>query len=730
MIDTIAHQTSDGLSLAALLVLGQATFGTSSYAGAAHLFHPWSVAVDEATGAVFVADTDHHRVLRFASLASLAAGTSAEAALGQPDLTDATPAAGARGMRGPAGVALDRRGCLWVADTGNHRVLRFDHAASLPSGAPASAVLGQPDLASASPTTTPLGMRHPAGVGLDAAGRLWVADTDNHRVLRFDNAARLPNGACATGVLGQPALVGGAPSGGARGLSSPCDAAVDAAGNLWVADTGNHRVLRFDRAADLPDGAPAAAVLGQADFGSSATATGGAGMSSPCAVAADTGGRLWVADAGNHRVLRFDRAADLPDGAPANAVLGQPDFAQRSHGTTAQGLEAPSGLAADREGRLWVVDQSNHRVLRFDRAAGLPDGAPAAGLLGHTAFTTQRSVSARAFDHPEAVAVDPASGKVFVVDTGNHRVLRFAALSCLANGTPAEAVLGQPDFTSDTPAAGSCGMRFPLGLAFDRHGSLWVADTGNHRVLRFDHAARLAGGTPASAVLGQPDFGRSAAATGSCGMHRPSDLVCDSGVLWVADTFNNRVLRFDRAADLPSGAPAGAVLGQPDFGRSAAVSSPQGMYRPRGMAIDAGGRLWVADMFNNRVLRFDRAADLSSNTPASAVLGQPDLFRNAPASDTAGMHSPSAVAVDRDEQLWVTDTYNSRVLRFAAPARLCGRAPADAALGLPAPTDSRPATTAHTLHHPSGLAADGDGHLWVADTYNNRVLCFAPEGDT
>ncbi|HEU4324370.1 MAG TPA: NHL repeat-containing protein [Roseiflexaceae bacterium] len=727
MIDTIAHQTREFQLPAALLVLGQATFTSSSYAGATHLFHPWSVAIDQATGAVFVADTDHHRVLRFSSLASLRAGASAEVALGQPDLTDATPAAGARGMRGPTGVALDGRGSLWVADTGNHRVLRFDNAARLPSGAPADTVLGQPDLVSTSPGTSPQGMRSPGGVVVDSQGNLWVADTDNHRMLRFEGAATLPDGAGAAGVLGQPDLVGGAPTGGAQGLSSPGGAAVDAEGNLWVADTGNHRVLRFDRAASLLDGAPASTVLGQPDVGSSAAATSAAGMSSPGAVAVDTAGRLWVADTGNHRVLRFDRATDLPSGTPAGAVLGQPSFTQRSLATTAQGLDTPSGLAADRQGCLWIVDQANHRVLRFDHAAGLPNGAPATGLIGHASFTTQRSISARAFDHPEAVAVDHASGKVFVADTRNHRVLRFADPSCLANGAPAEAVLGQPDLASNTPAAGRRGMRFPLGLAVDRHGCLWVADTGNHRVLRFDHAADLSSGAAAGAVLGQPDFGSSATASGACGMNRPSGVACDSGALWVADTFNNRVLRFDRVTDLPPGAPASATLGQPDFGRSAAVAGPGGMYRPRGLMVDPGGQLWVADSANNRVLRFDQAANLPSGAPASAALGQPDLLRNATASDTAGLHCPSAVAVDCDGRLWIADTFNSRLLCFVAPAHLSSGARADAVLGQPTPASNASAATAHSLHHPFGLAVDKDGQLWVADTFNNRVLLFAPK---
>ena len=107
-------------------------------------------------------------------------------------------------MAYPYGVFVDAQGRLWVADTGNYRVLRFDSATFKANGAPADAVLGQPDFTHAAAATTQSGMFFPSGVFFDASGRLWVASQDNNRVLRFDGAASKSNGANADGVLGQP----------------------------------------------------------------------------------------------------------------------------------------------------------------------------------------------------------------------------------------------------------------------------------------------------------------------------------------------------------------------------------------------------------------------------------------------------------------------------------------------------------------------------------------------
>jgi hypothetical protein len=166
-------------------------------------------------------------------------------------------------------------------------------------------------------------MAEPFGVFADAAGRLWVSEDVNSRVIRFDNAAAKANGAAADGVLGQPDFVTGTYSttqnrtGNVRGVFG------DALGRIYAVDEGNSRVLVFNNAATLANGANADNVLGQADFVSSAAPTPptASSFSFPNSMFVDnTNNQIWIADAGNNRVLRFA----VKTGGSTNGVAGQP----------------------------------------------------------------------------------------------------------------------------------------------------------------------------------------------------------------------------------------------------------------------------------------------------------------------------------------------------------------------------------------------------------------------
>jgi DNA-binding beta-propeller fold protein YncE len=142
----------------------------------------------------------------------------------------------------------------------------------------------------------------------------------------------------------------------------------------------------------------------------------------------------------------------------------------------------------------------------------IADGTAATLVLGQANFT---SVAPNAggvgpanntLKYPYGLVVDPVSGKVFVADTHNHRVLRFANIDALWLGAAAEAVFGQPNLSSGGSGTSDSGMHEPLAVAIARDGVLFVVDGLNNRVLRFDNAASKSSGAPADGVLGQPDF--------------------------------------------------------------------------------------------------------------------------------------------------------------------------------------------------------------------------------
>jgi sugar lactone lactonase YvrE len=353
------------------LVLGQTDFTSRTVVvtSQAWMESPTGVAVDPVSNKVFVSVAFQNRILRFANSAALANGANAEAVIGQANYTSTLFGTTATLLNGPTDIDVDHLGRLWVADSGNNRVLMYEDAANLPEfGAAASRVLGQPNFTTSSASTTQRKMSGPSGVHVDAADNLWVSEFTNHRVLKFANASSLTNADAATTVLGQPDFSTNTSGTSAVNMKNPNAVHVDQAGRLWVADESNYRVLRFDNAASLSDGAAADGVLGQLLF---STGTGGGAttpstLDQPNALTVDRAGTLYITDLGNSRVIYHKNPGSKFDGAAPDGVIGQPALNNSEANTTAQYLAFPSGgLDFDAAGKLWVVDSFNHRILRF-----------------------------------------------------------------------------------------------------------------------------------------------------------------------------------------------------------------------------------------------------------------------------------------------------------------------------------------------------------------------------
>jgi hypothetical protein len=278
-------------------------------------------------------------------------------------------------------------------------------------------------------------------------------------------------------VIGQTDMSSGdANAGGAvgpMGLDSPLGS--PALGSLYVPDHLNHRVLGFGTVPSA-SGVAADFVMGQDDFASNASGLSASAFNLPvtCVVAE---GRLFLLDLGNNRVLIWN---SLPASSrPADLVVGQPDFTTKTGATTDAKLFAPHDLAVA-GGRLFVADAFNHRVLIWN-AIPTTSGQPADVVVGQPTFTANGSgLSATAFDEP--VGVWAGATRLVVADYGNRRVLIYNSVPA-ANGAAADLVVGAPDFTTaggSTPTATT--TVGPYGVASDGQ-SLFVADKAAHRVL-------------------------------------------------------------------------------------------------------------------------------------------------------------------------------------------------------------------------------------------------------
>jgi sugar lactone lactonase YvrE len=535
------------------------------------------------------------------------------------------------------------------------------------------------------------------------------------------------------------------------------------------------------------DGAAVAQrILGQAAFISTIVNgnADGSGLIAPSALAIDPGGHLYVADVGNNRILGWRNAQDRTDGAPADLVLGQPDF---SSGQCNQGALAPGAgtlclgdgesfagflkpaLAIDRSGNLYVADNLNNRVLvyaaPFASCAAFPCvGGPAIVVFGQDGSFANGNCNAGSAPgdigglgpdslcEPSGIALD-SQDNLYISDGGNSRVLEFnTPLARNPPNTTADAVFGQGDsFLSalcsnggPNPMPSAGGLCLTGEIAVDSQDNLYVADSGNNRVLEFNRPlATNPPNTTANLVFGQNDnFTANACGDGlagdpplsAAGLCQPIALSVDSsGDLYIGDSGNNRVLKYTQPLSItPSGVadgvfPAGAMTMPTPCGDGRRSPLPVGadtLCNPQGLAVDSADNLWIADAGANRVLAVSPALSL-----ASMALGQADLAHDGPNNlDGAGMQ-PVAAALDAQGHLYVADTANSRVLGYFSAGAVLDGGSADLVIGQP---DFRSgdcnqggeAPTAATLCQPQGLVTDRNGNLYVADGGNNRVLEF------
>jgi len=355
-------------------------------------------------------------------------GQNAAVVLGQPDFTSNTAATTSSGFKAPRGILIDpATGKVFVAEQDNNRVLRFSSSASLTNGSSAEAVLGQLDFSSSSAATSSSGMNQPIGLAMDGAGNLWVADRDNSRVLMFANGATVSSGASANLVLGKADFNTLGDETTQNGMNRPTSVAIDQFGNLYVGDAHNFRVLRFNSAASLSNGSAADAVFGQTDFVSGSSANTQSKFSDVAGLALDKNDNLFVSEFGTsttgNRILRFANASTAGNGENAASVIGQPDFVSGSQGTTVNSFNTVAGIATDKNGNLFVADALNHRVLFFDQP--LVTNPDAVSVLGQTDFTTGTSgLSQNKMSAPIGVSID-SSNHLYVAEYFNNRVLKF-----------------------------------------------------------------------------------------------------------------------------------------------------------------------------------------------------------------------------------------------------------------------------------------------------------------
>lgn len=482
------------------------------------------------------------------------------------------------------------------------------------------------------------------------------------------------------GGIGGPGYVD-APGASAR-FFGPSRVAADNAGNLFVADQSNHVIRKIE----LNTGA-VTTIAGLAGMPGGGDGVGTAArFYYPSGLAVDTAGNLYVGDSGNARLCKIV----LSTGA-VTTIAGSSAASGSADGVgPAARFRSLSGLSLDGAGNLYVADAGNSTIRQVVLSTAMV--TTLAGTATQSGSTDAIGALAQ-FDRPTDVAVD-GTGNLFVADNGNNTirkiVLSTAAVTTLA-GTAA--ATGSTDGTG--PAARFEG---PSGLAVDAAGNVYVGDLFNDTIRKIVIST---GAVTTLAGAAHMNFnGRIGTADGAgiaARFYQPAGLAVDgAGVLFVADSGNNTVRKIEIGTSLVS-----TVAGAPrQTGSADGIGAAAQFFRPRGVAADGAGNLFIADFANETI----RKIQLGTNTVTTVAGLAGDHAYVDGIGAAARFAWPTGIAADGAGKLFVADFNAIRQIELSSGAVTTVITYFDGA-----------------LYYPEGLAADRMGNLFVADTGTDSI---------
>lgn len=490
------------------------------------------------------------------------------------------------------------------------------------------------------------------------------------------------------GLVLQAGSLGGAGnldgSGSNARFFGPAGTALDAAGNVYVADAYNYAVRKITPAGVVSTLAGLPGTSGYANGTGSAARFG-----TPVAIALDSSGNVYVTDLHVERypaysVIRKITPAGVVSTLAGYQVPAGPPLPPRCNdgaGSTATFGE-PQGLTVGPDGTLYVADTNCFKLRQIT-----PDGTV--------------STLASGLGNPMGVVRD-SSGNFYVADVGSHVIRKVTGSS----STVFAGGLGQyGNADGTTGATGTARFMSPVGLALDGNGDLYVTDGGNHTV------RKISGGV-VSTLAGTAGSNGTADGSGAAArFYQPAGISRDAaGNLYVGDFLNNTVRKISAAGSVSTLAGLGAILGASDgTGSAATFNFSQGS----AMARDASGNLYIADTVNSVIRKVTPAGVVSTLAGTAGVNG---TSGNGTDDDGVGsaarFNHPRGITVAPDGNIYVSDTGSQRIRRIT-----------------PAGVVTTPMTSNYTLFYLEGIAVAADGTIYVIDQGNSTVVRVDSDGN-
>ena len=525
--------------------------------------------------------------------------------------------------------------------------------------------LGGPGLADG--TGISAGFYHPYGVAVDASGNVFVGDTYDHSIRKVTPAG------VVTTLAGSTTIGSADGTGSAASFRYPAGVAVDGTGNVYVADSRNYKVRK------ITPGGVVTTLAGSGSLGSADGTGGAASFAVMYAVAVDGSGTVYVADSGNNKIRKV-----TPGGA-VSTLAGSGAVGSLDGVGPAATFSYPAGIAVDSSGNVFVGDRGSNKIRKI-----APGGAVTTVAGTGVAGTKDGAGALATFSSPSNVAVD-GKGNAYVVDNYGNKVRKVTpdgVVTTLAGSGNAASVDG-------TGSAAS--FDDPWGVAVDGAGNVYVSELGARKIRKV---------TPGGVVTTFAGSGATGSVDGpgaAASFNWPYGLALDgAGNLYVADALSQKIRKVTPGGMVSTLAGSGARGGADGTAASASFDNPMGV------AVDSSGTVYVLDRSNK--VRKVTPAGVVTSIAGSGVDGDDDGTGTA-----ASFSNPWGLAADGAGNVYVADTGNNTI-RKVTPAGVVTTIGGSGSVGHAAGTG-----TAASFAGPNGVAVDGSGNLYVADSLNNAI---------
>jgi len=628
------------------------------------------------------------------------------------------------GLDLPTALAIDSKGNIYIADPGGSRVRKVSATNGKIVTVVGSGLKCEPSTGNCGDgkgaTASTAALNLPNAIAVDAAGNIYIADSADHRIRAVNagtkaitiagvtiqpgdiqtiagngNICANPTTACGDGGVATSAL-----------LNFPEGIAVDSTGNIYIADTRDHRIREIASGSSTITafaGSGIPCVSSKSSCGNGGTLLA-AQFHFPMGLSIDPSNNLYVADSLDQEV-RF-----INVGAPAISTvagIGTEGFSGDSGLATAAQLNLPGSVFLDGAGNLLIADSGNQRV----RVVSSGNISTLAG--GGTGGDGGAATSAT-FANPYTVAED-ASGNLYIADTANNRIRMVNAKTQIVSTIAGTGIAG---YTGDNGPAASATLNAPAAVAVDASGNVWIADTGNVVIREVSASTSVittvAGNGGSCVAYPTPACGDGGPATsGSFAM--PLAIALNSaGDLFVSDYTAMRIREVT-----PGNPPTITTVageGQVGLGKVPVVATSYKFNHPLGIATDALGNVYVDDTQNNVV----RSFTVGGNMGAYALSGAAHLQGDGGPKLLGGMWGPLQLGSDPSGNIYIGGGNDNVVQRVDSISGTIGTVAGNLPNGIGGFSgDGGPATSAKLSN--MGLLVDGQSDLYIADAGNNRI---------